>query len=387
MTCKFIVLTVTASLFFGVGCSKNRGWLSRNDYSEMQDPFMEPDSAAAKSSDRTSKTAGRASLASSDPALAEGRARVPGPAMPSDGMAGPKPIRQAGASNDITESGRRVSAATYPEDDAEVTPGADGAKTKKTTGVTSYSGPALSDFLQKRKAAARDAATQVEELPARAVSSASAAVQNSPNPAATRAALPTISPEAESFSNFLTNKSNSVANTAQKPAQQVQGTSTDVNNFASWAEQQKAEWSNSANTARSTVSNAPAQTKKKAGSVFQQARQASQEMADSVLAPEFDDAGSDTAMSLIKQPGSASDSVVPVLSKAKMPAANHFTADENPFSDSFEEPRDSRSTAGAGTLQKPATSSVSARSNSTTSSLDESFRMDTGWKPAHMTRP
>ena len=387
MACKFIVLTVTASLLFGVGCSKNRGWLSRNDYSEMQDPFMEPDSAAAKSSERTSKSAGRASLDSSAPALADGRARVPERAMTSDGMAGPKPIRQAGASNDITENGRRVSLASYPEDDAAGTQGADGARTQKTAGVTSYSGPALSDFLQKRKTAALEAATQVDELPARTVSSASAAAQKSPNPAATRAALPTISREAESFSNFLTNKSKSVANTTQKATQQVQGTSGDVNNFASWAEQQKAEWSNSANTARSTVSNAPAETKAKAASVFEQARQASQEMADSILAPEFDDAGSEAATSLIKRPSSDSDSAAPVLSKAKAPAANHLTADENPFSDSFEESHDSGSTASAGTSQKPAASSASARSHSTTSSLDESFRMDTGWKPAHMTRP
>ena len=365
MACKFIVLTVTASLLFGVGCSKNRGWLSRNDYSEMQDPFMEPDSAAAKSSERTSKSAGRASLDSSAPALADGRARVPERAMTSDGMAGPKPIRQAGASNDITKNGRRVSPATYPEDDAEGTPGADGARTQKTAGVKSYSGPALSDFLQKRKTAA----------------------QNSPNSAATRAALPTISREAESFSNFLTNKSKSVANTTQKATQQVQGTSGDVNNFASWAEQQKAEWSNSANTARSTVSNAPAETKAKAASVFEQARQASQEMADSILAPEFDDAGSEAATSLIKRPSSDPDSAATVLSKAKAPAASHLTADENPFSDSFEESHDSGSTASAGTSQKPAASSASARSHSTTSSLDESFRMDTGWKPAHMTRP
>lgn len=385
MASKFIAFTVTAALFFGVGCSKNRGWLSRNDYSEMQDPFMEPDSKIAKSSDRASEAAGRASLDGPDPALAEGRAHVPESGMTTDGMAGPKPIRQAKASNGMTEHGRGVSPATYPEDDAERTPGADGARSQETADVTSYSGPALSDFLQKRNAAARDAATAVEQLPARTVSSANTAAQNSPNPAATHAALPTISPEAENFSNFLTDKSNSVGNATQKADHPVQDASRHANNFASWAEQQKTEWSNSANTAQSTVSDAPTKVKEEASSVFQQARQASLEMADSMPTPEFDDAGGEAAIPLIKRPSSAS--VAPVLSKAKAPAANNFTAGENPFADSFEESHASGSTASAGTSQKPAVPSVTARSNSTASSLDESFRMDTGWKPAYMTRP
>ena len=389
MASKFIILSVTASLLFGAGCSKNRGWLSRNDYSEMQDPFMEPGSAVAKSSNRNSKTAGRASLDDSDSSMAEGRARVPEAGILSAGKSGPKPIRQAGASNDMTENGRRVSAATYPEDMAEDALGENGTNIQKTAGVKSYSGPALSDFLQKRKAAARDAATQVatevDQLPTRTVSSANAAAQKSLSPAATRAALPTISPEAESFSNFLTDSSESVANTAHMTKQQVQETTTDANDFVSWAEQQKAANLSSANAARSAVSNAPAQTKEKAVSAFQQARQASREIADSMLAPEFDDAGGEAAVPLINRRGTSS--TTPVLSQAKAPTAKIVTADENPFADSFEECHSSGSPASAGPSQPSAAKSASSRSNSTAGSLDENFRMDTGWKPAHMTRP
>ena len=389
MVNRIIILSVTASLLFGAGCSKNRGWLSRNDYSEMQDPFMEPDSAVAKSRDRTSKTAGRASLDDSDPSLAEDGARVPEKGMTSGGMAGPKPIRQAVASSDMTENGRRVSAATYPEDSADAAPRENGTNIQKTAGVTSYSGPALSDFLQKRNASARDAATQaaneVDQLPTRTVSSANAAAQNSLNPAATRAALPTISPEAESFSNFLTDKSDRAADTIQNSDQQVQETTTDANEFVSWAEQQKEANLSAANAARSAVSNAPTQAKAVAGSAFQQARQASREIADSMLAPEFDGAGHDAAVPLIKRPDSVPTS--PALSRAKAPKSHNLTADENPFADSFEEFQSSGSTARASTSQKPAASAATARSNSTTGSLDDNFRMDTGWKPAHMTRP
>ena len=389
MASKFIIFSVTASLLVGAGCSKNRGWLSRNDYSEMHDPFMEPDSAVAKSGDRRSKPAGRASLDDSDPSLAEGRARLPESGMNSAEKAGPKPIRQVGASNAETENGRRVSAATYPEDVAGDAPSGNGTNVQKKAGVTSYSGPALSDFLQKRNAAARETATQVatevDQLPTRTVSSANAAAQNSLNPAVTRAALPTISPEAENFSNFLTDTSDSVANTTQAANQQVQETTADANDFVSWAEQQKAANLNSANAARSAVSNAPAQAKEKAVSAFEQARQASREIADSMPAPEFDEAGGDAAVPLINRRGTAS--APPAMSRAKAPTANDVTVDENPFADSFEEFHSSGSTAGASTSQKPAAKSAAGRSNSTPGSLDANFRMDTGWKPSHMTRP
>jgi hypothetical protein len=289
----------------------------------------------------------------------------------------------------VTENGRRVSTAPYPEHVAEAAPSENGTNIQKTAGVTSYSGPALSDFLQKRNAAAREAATQVatevDELPTRTVSSTKAAAQNSLNPAATRAALPTISPEAENFSNFLTDTSDSVADTTQAANQQVQETTTDANDFVSWAEQQKAANLSSANAARSAVSHAPAQAKEKAVSAFEQARQASREIADSMLTPEFDDAGGEAAMPLIKRPGTAS--APPVMSKAKAPTANDVPVDENPFADSFEEFHSSGSTASASTSQKPAAKSATARSNSTSGSLDANFRMDTGWKPAHMTRP
>ena len=375
MASKLILLSVTATLLFGVGCSKNRGWLSRNDYSEMQDPFMEPDSAVAKSSGKKSSASGRAAMDDSEPAIAEGRAT----------MSGPKPIRQTAAASAMTDRGRRVSPASYPDEVANDAMPETDAKTAKANGVKSYSGPALSDFLQKKKAAVHDAATSVEELPARTVSSAAAAARETMNPAATKAALPTMNPEAESFHNFLSGTKADVANTSQKVKQQGVDTQNEAQDFLSTAEQMKSEWSTSANSARASISEAPTAAKERAETVFDQARHASREMADSMLAPEFDDGGGDAAEPLIQRPKTAAGGST--LSKAKAPAENNFSADENPFADSFEEFNSSGSgISRAGKSQEPMTKPAT-KSRSSKSSLDNDFQMDTGWKPANMTRP
>ena len=363
MASKLIVLSITATLLIGTGCSKNRGWLSRNDYKEMHDPFMEPSDGVAKSSDRTSGSEGRASFDDSGPSIADREDRRTPP-----GVAGPKPIRPTGASGDTIANGRRVSPATYPTE-----PGS-GEVDSEQEAVKSYSGPALSDFLQKRQTAMSEAATEAEQLPARNAASP----RSNLNPAATHAALPQLSPEAENFSSFLTNKSDAVAKKSERANQTVQNAAADVNDFSSWAEQQKAEWSSSAESASATVSGAPTQARAKAQSVFLQAKTASQEMADS-MTPDFDGSDDETATPLLQQNFTPPESSGSVLSRAKAPAANDFDPDSN----SFEEFHSSESTAA--TSQKPA--APTGRSGNSRSSLDDGFRMDTGWKPAHLTRP
>ncbi|WP_231103325.1 hypothetical protein, partial [Streptobacillus moniliformis] len=75
------------------------------------------------------------------------------------------------------------------------------------------------------------------------------------------------------------------------------------------------------------------------------------------------------------------------LSRAKAPAENNFSADENPFADSFEEFHSSASGfASESDSQKPATKPA-AKSTVSKRSIDAEFQMDTGWKPANMTRP
>lgn len=392
MAGRLLIFSVAASLLFAAGCAKNRGWLSRKDYSEMQqDPFIEPEEAVASSKGSTSKASGRASLEDIESTLAEGRARVPGPGALSDGTAGPKPIRQAGVTNASDENGVRVSSATYPEDAANSSAGTNKTATTRTDGVKSYSGPALSDFLQKKSVTARESAaltaTEAGQLPSRAVSSAGTAARDAMNPAATRAALPTLNAEAESFSNFLSEKSAKVTEEVQNVNANVQTANADLNNFAAWAEQQKSEWSNSANATRAQVAEVPAQAKVKTESVFEQARQATKEMANTKFAtPEFDAAADDlnelAAEPLIK--GTNTSAAAPTLSKAKPPAVNNFSADVNPF----EEFNSGGNTSGAVTPPKSsASSSTASRSKSTSGALDDSFRMDTGWKPAQMTRP
>ena len=375
MASKLMVLSVTATLLFGAGCSKNRGWLSRNDLPEMQDPFMEPDSAVAKSSGRKSDASGRAALDDSEPAMAEGRARV----------SGPKPIRQTAATTSPDENGRRVAPASYPDEVVDDALTAADTAAAGAAGVKSYSGPALSDFLQKKKASAREAATSVQELPSRTVSSATAAARNPMNPAATKAALPDMNPEAESFNKFLSDTKADVAGTSQKVKQQGTNARNDADDFLSAAEQMKNEWSTSANSARAAITEAPTAAKEKTETVFEQARQATREMAASALTPEFDDGGGDVAEPLISRPKTATGGST--LSRAKAPAENNFSADENPFADSFEEFNSSGSgVSGASTSQKP-TTKPAAKSRSSSSSLDDDFQMDTGWKPANMTRP
>lgn len=388
MTGRLIVVSIVGSLLFAVGCSKNRGWLSRNDYSEMQqDPFMAPEDAASKSNSVASKDAGRASLDDTESSAAVGRSRVPGSSGISEDLPGPIPIRQAGASNVMTEDERRTSQAMYPDNAVSRMSGRDAAATPQKEGVTSYSGPALSDFLQKKTAAARDSAgstaNEAKQTLARTASSPNAAFRESLNPAATHAALPTISPEAESFSNFLSENSRNTANDVRKASVNAEEAGADVSNFAAWAEQQKSEWSNSAHVAAEA---APSHAREKVSSVFEEARQAKQEIVDAAqVEPEFDFAMPDTAKPLIRQVGSAD--AAPALTKAKPPSAYGSAGDTNPFADSFGEFRSSDTTADEGKTKGSAVSSASERSGSAGSSLDDSFRMDTGWKPAQMMRP
>jgi len=378
-----------ASLLFAAGCSKNRGWLSRKDYSEMQaDPFMEPDTAVADASDRKSRPAGRASLDDVDPALAEGRVRVSG--ATTDSMSGPTSMQQAGSTKIVTQDGRRVASTTYPEDNANIPATSDKPEGNRSMVVKSYSGPALSDFLQNKKAhtdnSAPSAATDIDQLPARTVSASNTQAQERLNPAATRAALPAITADAETFSNFLSQTSNEVSNAEKKVNEKTQGAGDEVSNFSSWAEQQKSEWSKSGNNARSAVNATPELAKEKAKGVFEQARQVKQEMADAALAtPDFDAEEFGPAEQLIQK--RRADNAAPVLSRAKSPAAYGFTPDENPFADSPKTSQSSDPIFAETPSPKPAAPSATARSKSTPSSLDDGFRISTGWKPAHMTRP
>ncbi len=99
------------------GCSKSR-WLSRNDYSEMHDPFMEGESAVAETPavPKASNGAGRARLDDSDTASIS-MAQVPSSRSAANGapLSGPKPIQQASG----TAAARSpVSQASYPQEAA-----------------------------------------------------------------------------------------------------------------------------------------------------------------------------------------------------------------------------------------------------------------------------
>lgn len=362
MASKFFALSIVVMLLMDSGCSKSRGWLSRKDFAEMQDPFMEPSEAIAGKDDSSRGSKGRATLGDSSASIADRRDQSTTP-----GSSGPKPIRTAGATGD-TSAKNRVSSAVYPSE-----PNGDSISGDNRP-VKSYSGPALSDFLQQKRADASNTSNPANQ------NAQAAAPRSTQNPAATRAALPTMSPEAENFSSFLSTNSNTVAEKSQQANQPVQTAGNNVDDFVSWAEQRKAELSTEAQSARSTVAGAPAQATAATQSVFQQAKTARQEMVNSMATPEFDGGENEKATPLLKQKFTPPDAAP--LPRAKAPGANSLANDVNPFADSY---GDFQSSESNSTSQKPATAtSETAKSKP---SLDESFRMDTGWKPSNMIRP
>ena len=343
---KPILVTLAMSLLFCSGCAKNR-WLSRRDYSEMQDPFMEEEAVADTVKPRRAKTdtAGRARLSSSladTQSGSDARDAVP--------LLGPKPILRTSATNDPSIRSGRIAKAGYPRE-PETKIGADG----DTPPTQSYEGPALSDFLQRRRAD-RDPAAAVLPAQSQLVMAQPRGAQGSL--AARAVAVPTLSAEAQGFNSFLTEKSTAAATTAQRGANAVQrGANTvqqvqeDAGDFASWAQQQKANWS-------ATGEGVP-----DAGSTEEQAQPLIRKLDTQKPAQEFD-------------PKFAAE-------KSSGPEAKK---EVNPFDDPFAPSFDSDALSSGPPKPSP-TAKSPADSTTPRGQLDDSFRMDSGWKPSHLTRP
>ncbi|MBL8818871.1 MAG: hypothetical protein JNL58_22775 [Planctomyces sp.] len=138
-----VISALLVIMISNTGCSKFR-WLSRNDYSEMHDPFMDSDTAVADSPPRAGDGAGRARLDAADP----GTVSMANSLSPQTGtqastrLSGPKPIQQTAA----TEDGRsRVAQATYPS--AAPAPTSGETRSAALPGSTRRSGPSLADFM------------------------------------------------------------------------------------------------------------------------------------------------------------------------------------------------------------------------------------------------
>jgi len=301
---------------------------------------------SAKDSD---KRAGRATLESATAELdPPGRTRT---------------VAQTSASGDGEARTGDVSKASYPE--KEVT--------------RSYQGPALSDFLNSKKKAAAESDESAATRPA-ATASTGVGSPRSISPAARAAALPDISKEAERFTNFLQDSPDRSAQDSQPAAATESGASGEpVEDFTAWAAQEQQKWSQPAK--QTSASNSAAVTP-----ATRTASVAPSVSAGSVAV--FNDsevAREQPTEPLIKYQASpqASSGFEPDFASAEKPVPS---TEFNPFDDSNNPFAAAASNAEPAPANKPATKNPVVKSTAR-KTLDDSFQMDSGWKPANLERP
>ena len=407
MNPKLIVVSLTASVLLSTGCAAKNRWFSRKDYSEVQDPFMEGSEVASTDAD-SGDTSGRAKLGGGSLAAQS---------------SGPKPITRPGTPASMASSsapaGSSRATAAYP--DSNTAGGSTAAA--GTAGTRSLSGPALSDFLNSGgKTVPADQPAGSPRVASNLSDPRSAAQRPSAgglSPAARAATMPTLEEEEASFSGYMQKQTASVNSTAQKATNKVRATEETASDFASWASQQKAQWTQNGADAVETVKAAPTAAKSKVRAVSHEARTAVDEAAvDFITSPEFDSAESseaefggsefteetetESAEPLFTKPAARTS---PRTERSKSKAqpiptddaeadfefespttrtSAEVTEEPNPFDNpfGFEEQTVEKPVA------KPSTSkSKSSSAKSSRPTIDESFDMDSGWKPADMKRP
>lgn len=315
--------------------------------------------------DSNALAADESSKSSSGSDVNEGRASLGGRAALSDSGKSPqngKAILQTGATSDG---------------------GPAGSGTTNKNVIKSYQGPALSDFLGK-KAAAPTGDKPVEQLPAAITAAAAATARptgvatpgTSPrplSPAARAAALPDLSKEVEGFNQFLEDGSTATVNRAsQMTTAAKESVKQPVEDFASWATQEQQKWNTAtghANEAASSAANASVSAMNTLKTASKATAAAVVEEAD-FGSPDFEEMAE--AEPLLKRATPSARSVEPDFSSAEKPTAD---LEENPFDVSFDEPQ-LRPAA-----RQPASPKTARKS------LDSSFQMDSGWKPANLETP
>lgn len=285
-----------------------------------------------------------------------GRATLEGAPAEQDLPGRARTVSQAGASGDGVVRPGEVSKASYPEKEV----------------MRSYQGPAISDFLNSKKKAAAASAEST--------ASGGSATPRSLSPAARAAALPDISKEAEGFTNFLQDSPDRAAKDSPPAAAMASGAPGEpVEDFTAWAAQEQQKWSQPIKemSASNSAADIPAP---------RSASAAPKAAADRIAA--FDDSEVDTeqlAEPLIKRqaPAPASSGFEPDFAAAEKPVAskqsNPFDDSNNPFATATPNPEPAPTNKAAS--KKPAVKSTARKT------LDGSFQMDSGWKPANLERP
>ena len=383
MFTKPIFAALVLSLLFCSGCAKNR-WLSRRDYSEMQDPFMDSEAVADTKSPRRSKgdSAGRARLDNSlTDTIPESDA---GDAAP---LLGPKPIQQASAANDPEIRSGRIANAAYPRE-PETQPGAAG----ETSSTRSYEGPALSDFLQRKKAGTNETPASTADITPRGQATFAPPGSISASTGTPASSLPKLSAEVDGFTNFLTEKGTAATAAATSVTQQgsngVRVAERDAGDFASWAQQQKATWSDTGESVTDAISTAPGRMKDDARAAAQQMRRTAENAVPDFNTPDTSLSADESAQPLMKtfDPQATAADFNPEFA-AKKNEAPISKKEVNPFDDPFAPSFD---TEAESTVPPKAAASTPVPPDSGRKpdrQIDDSFRMDSGWKPSHLTRP
>jgi hypothetical protein len=386
---KPLLVALTAGLLLTSGCAKNR-WLSRRDYSEMQDPFAGGSELAAQDPDAGSTN-------KRDPG--SGRARVntltaDAGSDSAGALRGPKPLQPAGATSQMAGS---VSNAAYSG-----APGPSGSSVPQ--GARSYSGPELSDFLNGRTTATAPATAQYPaELTAdpRSLSAGLPAA-----PAASRARITpasAVSAEADRFNDFLEQKSEQASGAIRQASGAAAEVVEEAEDFAAWAEQQRSTWTGTAKSAgqsaRTEASRISKETRAAAAEASDTANDAASDFADTLLGS---DSEAETAEPLLKPLRRTTTPKQPVTPAAEV----------NPFDDPFagldEDTASLQADSAASTVREssadelfggdPRAATRAAGSPSATGKpgsrtapaggdADSLFGSDTGWKPADLTRP
>jgi len=381
MITKPFLICLLTSLLLSSGCAARNRWLSRKDYSEMQDPFMQSDAVASteRSPDRAADSAGRAKL-DGFTADAGNSSRATG----STPLPGPKPIPKTGARTDAVAESTvrpgRVANASYPKEGDSTQKAPAGSESDADSPVRSYQGAALSDFLNRKKAEASETAVasrgDATSQPTSGTTPAGLA------PSARTSPPPKLSAEAESFSSFLQQNPNPL-NTTPKSAPTVAQNSSDAEaDFAAWAEQQKSEWSRGE---RQAPANVPTAANKQPNAAFGVVNTIASNGPQDFGTPEFDEG--EKAQPLIRQPSNLTPSSA-AQSGAELvfeqPAKPAPTKEQNPFENPFDFEEHQ---PVATNKQTPPGTKRPAQTSSNHKSLDDSFQMDNGWKPTHLTRP
>lgn len=362
---QIILVALMGSTALLSGCNRSR-LFSRQDYSEMQDPFMgggaeKPPAAMADSGAARSGKVTLGDMSGARSALAEQRPVA----------AGPKPIQQVAGIVDPSASSGAVSRAVYPAQELQsggtAVQHAAGAANAGESVIRSYKGPALSGFLQGKGSAASEASaagTGGNAILQRNSAAPGLVPGSSLSPAAQAAALPGMSAEVEGFSSFLQGTSDQVAKDVGQVAQDAK---TTADSFSDFATQKKAQWQQQAHAApdvaRQTAELAKDTVRQKKDTFIEQINSAA--MAGTPLAP----ARAATVRPIV--PGTAAAAAAPATGGKATLAGPVLESEglENPF------------------MEMPEFSSENEAPLETSGeqSVDESFGGEADWKPKEFT--